>query len=139
MRTICNSDEAAAFRAIQDRLAPMYRDIFFDDNAPRTVVVVPSLSLDQEVLAKISGVHHYEERMLCLLLLLRLPRTEVIFLTSKPVPETIIDYYLHMLPGIPAQHARRRLKLFSCHDGSSMPLSEKLLARPRLLERIRQG
>ena len=132
-------DDAAAFRALQDRLGPMYRDIFFDDNAPRTVVVVPSLSLDQEVLGKISGVHHYEERMLCLLLLLRLPRTELVFLTSKPVPETIIDYYLHMLPGIPAQHARRRLKLFSCHDGSAMALSEKLLARPRLLERIRQA
>jgi hypothetical protein len=44
-----------------------------------------------------------------------------------------------MLPGIPAQHARRRLKLFSCHDGSAMALSEKLLARPRLLDRIRQA
>jgi hypothetical protein len=134
-----NNDEAVAFQAIQDRLGPMYRDIFFNDNAPRTVVVVPSLSLDQEVLGKISGVHHYEERMLCLLLLLRLPRTELVFVTSKPVPETIIDYYLHMLPGIPAQHARRRLKLFSCHDGSPIPLTEKLLARPRLLERVRQA
>jgi hypothetical protein len=86
-----HGDEAAAFRAIQDRLGPIYREIFFDGNAPRTVVVVPSLSLGQEVLAKISGVHHYEERMRCLLLLLllRLPRTEVIFLTSKPVSETI--------------------------------------------------
>ncbi len=73
--------------------------------------------------------------MLCLLPLLR---TEVIFLTSKPVPESIIDYYLHMLPGIPVQHARRRLKLFSCHDGSAIPLTEKQLARPRLPERIRQ-
>ena len=52
-------DDAAAFRALQDRLGPMYRDIFFDDNAPRTVVVVPSLSLDQEVLGKISGTQFF--------------------------------------------------------------------------------
>jgi hypothetical protein len=41
------------------------------------VVVVPSLSLDAEELAKILGVHHYEERMLCILMLLRMPRTHM--------------------------------------------------------------
>lgn len=105
--------------------------------APRTILIVPSLSMDQEVLASISGAHHYEERMLCYLMLLRLPRTRVIYVSSYPIPESIIDYYLHLLPGIPAQHARSRLTLFSCHDGSSTPLTAKILARPRLLARIR--
>jgi len=93
--------------------------------------------MDQEVLAGISGAHHYEERMLCYLMLLRMPRTRVIYVSSYPIPESIIDYYLHLLPGIPAQHARSRLTLFSCHDGSAVPLTAKLLDRPRLLERIR--
>src|SRR5690606_25858063 len=35
-------------------------------------------------------------------------------------------------------HARERLHLFHCHDASWVPLSDKLLARPRLLERIRR-
>ena len=101
------------------------------------MLIVPSLSMDQEVLAGISGAHHYEERMLCYLMLLRMPRTRVIYVSSYPIPESIIDYYLHLLPGIPAQHARSRLTLFSCHDGSAVPLTAKLLDRPRLLERIR--
>ena len=56
-----------------------------------TVVVVPSLTLDQDIMARVSGAHHYEERMLCLLLLLRLPRTNVVYVSSAPVSETIVE------------------------------------------------
>ncbi|MDJ0962421.1 MAG: peptide ligase PGM1-related protein [Acidimicrobiia bacterium] len=115
----------------------MFRRLFADDAAPRTVVVVPSLSLDVGELMKLTGVNHYEERMLCLLMLLQLPRTRVVYLTSEPIHPTIIDYYLHLLPGIPGRHARERLTLLNCDDGSMVPLTEKLLARPRLLQRIR--
>lgn len=125
------------FAAIQKRLPPMFESVFPDPLAARTVVVIPSLTLDAEELAKISGIHHYEERMLCLLMLLQLPRTNLIFVTSQPVHEAVIDYYLHLLPGIPGYHARRRLTLLSCHDGSSISLTQKILKRPRLLSRIR--
>jgi len=128
--------KAGDFHALQARLAKTFES-FAEHDAPRTVLIVPSLSMDQEVLASISGAHHYEERMLCYLMLLRMPRTRVIYLSSYPIPESIIDYYLHLLPGIPAQHARSRLTLFSCHDGSATPLTEKVLNRPRLLDRIR--
>ena len=57
-------EERQQFAEIQTYLAPIYRDIFPDRVAPRTVIIVPSASLDYEVLSKISGVHHYEERML---------------------------------------------------------------------------
>lgn len=124
------------FRDMQAQLGRSFRELFSDPNAARTVVILPSLSLDREVLEKISGVHHYEERMICLLLLLRLPRTRVILVTSTPIAEPIIDYYLHLLPGVPAQHARARLTLLSCHDSSPVPLTAKLLARPRLLQRL---
>ncbi len=131
--------ERQRVRELQYRFARSFATIRDDRNAPRTVVIVPSLSLDQEVLARISGVHHYEERQLCTLLLLRFPRTRVIYLTSTPIAEPIIDYYLHLLPGIPAQHARRRLTLISCDDASPTPLTEKLLERPRVLQRIREA
>ncbi|WP_420631648.1 peptide ligase PGM1-related protein [Candidatus Leptofilum sp.] len=125
------------FATIQKRMAPMFETVFPDPLAPRTVIVIPSLTMDAEELNKISGIYHYEERMLCLLMLLQLPRTNLIFVTSQPVHEAIIDYYLHLLPGIPGYHARRRLTLLSCHDGSSISLTEKILQRPRLLDRIR--
>ena len=130
--------ELEAFANLQARLAPMYRRVFSDRQAPRTVVVVPSLSLDLEVQAKITGVTHYEERMLCLLMLLRLPRTRLVYVTSQPVHPAVIDYYLHLLPGVPTRHALERLTLLDCDDGSPLALTEKILDRPRLVSRIRE-
>lgn len=131
------AEELERFRALQAHFSRSYTEIYADSNAPRTVVIVPSLSFDLDVIAKISGVHHYEERMLCLLLLLRMPRTHVVYVTSTPIPEAIIDYYLHLLPGVPSLHARRRLTLVSCDDASPAVLTRKILERPRVLERIR--
>jgi hypothetical protein len=131
------ADELARFQMLQAGFSASYRTLFDDPSLPRTVLIVPSLSLDQDVLAKVSGAHHYEERMLCLLLLLRLPRTRLIYLTSTAISETIIDYYLHLLPGVPGGHARQRLTLISCDDASAAPLAAKILQRPRLLARIR--
>ena len=134
-----SEEERRRFAELQAQLGPMFKRIFPNRQAPQTVVVIPSLSLDRDVLARITGVHHYEERMLCLLMLLQFPRTNVVYVSSQPIHDTIIDYYLHLLPGIPSKHARQRLTLLSCHDSSSMPLSQKILERPRLLERIREA
>ncbi|WP_428484673.1 peptide ligase PGM1-related protein [Rhodopila sp.] len=133
------AEERAAFARLQTTLPDMFRHIFPDRTAPRTVVVLPSMSIDQDVMSKITGAHLYEERMLGMLMLLRLPRTRLIYLTSQPIPETIIDYYLHLLQGVPAQHARARLTLLTCFDSSVRPLTEKILARPRLLTRLRDA
>jgi len=133
------ADELAAFRKLQAQFSSSFKEVFADASLPRTVLIVPSLTLDQQVMTKICGVHHYEERMLCLLLLLRMPRTRVIYVTSMPIHETIIDYYLHLLPGVPGVHARRRLTLISCDDASPAPLTRKILDRPRILDRIREA
>ena len=130
--------ERARFAELQAGFARSYPRLVADPKAPRTVVVLPSLSLDAEVMARISGVHHYEERMLGMLFLLRLPRTRVVFVTSQPVPEPAIDYYLGLLAGVPHAHARARLHLVACHDGSDRPLAEKVLERPRLVDRLRE-
>ncbi len=133
------TDETQAFAALQARLAPLFREVFPDRHAQRTVIVLPSLSLDTDVLAKISAAHHYEERMLGMLMLLRLPRTRVIYLTSAPIPEPVVDYYLHLLPGVPASHARARLTLLSCHDRSATPLTQKILDRPRFVAALQRA
>src|ERR671917_176956 len=132
-----SAEELRRFAQIQERLEPLARRLLSDPGAPQTVVVDPSLTLDTEELAKISGVHHYEERLLCMLMLLRLPRTHLVFVTSQPIATAIVDYFLHLLPGVPLRHARRRLTLLSCHDASDVPLTKKILERPRLVERIR--
>ena len=100
-------------------------------------MVVPGLSVDQELLARIDGLPHYEERQLTMLMLLRMPNTRIVFLTSTAIDPSIIDYYLQLLPGIPHEHARRRLTLLAAHDGSPVSLTRKILDRPRLLARVR--
>ncbi|MEM6486803.1 MAG: peptide ligase PGM1-related protein [Pseudomonadota bacterium] len=130
-------DEAAAFRRLQERFATGYSAVFENDAVARTVIVLPSLTLDTEVLAKISGVIHYEQRLLCHLLLLRLPQARIVYLTSEPIPPAIVDYYLSLMPGVPRDHAAQRLTLLSCHDASPRALVDKVLERPRLIERIR--
>lgn len=131
--------ERGIFLSLQTRLEPMFREVYADPLAERTVVVIPGLSLDQETLAHIVGAPHYEERQLSMLMLLRLPRTRVVFVTSTPVDPVIIDYYLSLLSGIPSDHARRRLTLLSAYDSSARSLTSKILARPRLLQRIRDA
>ena len=131
--------EREIFLSLQARLEPMFREVYADPLAERTVVVIPGLSLDQETLAHIAGAPHYEERQLSMLMLLRLPRTRVVFVTSTPVDPVIIDYYLSLLSGIPSGHARRRLTLLSAYDSSARSLTSKILARPRLLQRIRDA
>jgi PGM1 C-terminal domain len=134
-----SAEELERFAALQAKLGPLARRVISDSRAPQTVVVVPSLTLDIEEMAKIPGAHHYEERLLCMLMLLRRPRTHVVYVTSQHIATAIVDYYLHLLPGIPLRHARARLTLLSCHDSSDAPLTQKILDRPRLVERIRSA
>lgn len=132
-------EELALFKSIQEQFGEQFEKAFPDKLAYKTVVVVPSLTLDQEILSKVKGVVHYEERLLCMLMLLRMPRTHVIYLTSTTIDPVIVDYYLHLLPGITGYHAMQRLTLLSCYDASSKSLTEKILERPRLVQRIRKS
>lgn len=127
--------ELAAFAELQARLPPLFRKVFADPLAPRTVVVVPGLSMDLEALAKVTGALHYEERQLSMLMLLRLPNTRIVFLSSTPIEPAIVDYHLQLLAGVP--DARRRLVLLSASDAAAQSLTQKILDRPRLLQRIR--
>jgi hypothetical protein len=126
------------FRRLQAQLRDRWCSTDAFDIAEHHILVVPSLSLDQEELQKIEGVNHYEERLLFSLIRLRNPNTRLVYVTSQPLHPSIVDYYLELLPGIPSSHARDRLTLFSTYDSSRKPLTQKLLERPRLLERIRK-
>lgn len=99
--------------------------------------MVPSLTLDQAELTKLEGASFYEERLLFLLIRLRDPRARVVYVTSQPVHPVILDYLLQLLLGIPASHARARLTMLCAYDASPRSLTEKILERPRLIERIR--
>jgi hypothetical protein len=109
------------------------------EEEPHTSVIVPSLTLDQSELRKLPGANFYEERLLFLLIRLRNPRARLVYVTSQAVHPIILEYYLQFLAGIPASHARSRLTLLCADDASPRSLTEKILERPRLIERIRAG
>jgi hypothetical protein len=67
---------------------------------------------------------------------LRQPRLRMIYVTSMPISPSVVEYYLALLPGVIPSHARSRLTLVAVNDSSSASLSEKLLARPRLLAQV---
>ena len=133
------SNESRDFKELQRKFLVQYQSVFSDRMAKKAVVIIPSLTLDQEILEKIDGVIHYEERMLFMLMLLRMPNMHIVYVTSTPVHNIIMDYYLHLLPGIINYHARQRLKTLACFDVSKKSLTQKILERPRLIERIRKS
>jgi hypothetical protein len=131
--------EIAAFQELQPRLAHLWNALSAREEEPYTSVVVPSMTLDPVELRKLPAASFYEERLLFLLIRLRNPRARLVYVTSQPVHPLILDYYLQLLAGVPASHARARLTLLCAHDASPRSLTEKILERPRLIQRIRYG
>lgn len=128
-----------AFDALQKKLVKMWEMIgssiadHYEEN--HSLVVIPSITVDIELAS--SAQQAYEERMLFLLFLLRKPEIRLIYISSLPIHEKIINYYLELIPGVISTHARKRLFLLSPEDGSARPLSQKVLDRPHLIKQIR--
>lgn len=136
---LTREQELAEFERLKVRLAEVWDTLTMQEETPHTSVVVPSLNLDQSELRKITGSSFYEERLLFLLIRLRNPRARMVFVTSQPIHPLVLEYYFEFLVGVPASHARARLTLLCAYDASPRSLTEKILERPRLIERIRAG
>ncbi len=127
---------AAGFDALEAALPDMTH-VNDQANESYCLVVVPSMSFDQQLLQNVVGVEHYEERLLALLLQLHSPTMRLVFCSSARIPEVVVGYYLNLIPGVPVSHSRARLTMISCDDLSSRPLTEKLLERPGRMREIR--
>jgi hypothetical protein len=138
-RRLSELDEEERYRSFEDLQVamPAVWESMRLDLADESVVVVPSISIERTTAGSGTVQQALEERALFLLLLLRQPRLRMIYVTSQPVSESIVEYYLGLLPGVIPSHARARLTLVPVGDASPVPLSAKLLARPRLLKQIR--
>jgi hypothetical protein len=137
--TLPDLDEQQRYEAydrLQRRL-PAIWEAMRTDHASESAVIVPSISLERTTAGSGTLMQAMEERALFLLLLLRQPMLRLVYVTSGPIDEEIVEYYLGLLPGIIPSHARRRLHLVSVGDASPRPLSAKLLERPRLLRHVR--
>lgn len=131
--------EIDEFERLKPRLRDLWDALTAREEEPYTSVVIPSLTLDQSELSKLEAASVYEERLLFLLIRLRNPQAHMVYVTSQPIHPLILEYYFQLLVGIPASHARARLTLLCAHDASPRSLTEKILERPRLIQRIRYG
>jgi hypothetical protein len=131
--------DAAAFERIQRGLGPFWPDMTLRRRSgERTLIVLSSVSL--AVPAHLGPLlPAYEERYLSFVLTLaQAPLTTVVYITSQPMLPRLLEYYLELIPGVDAEDVRRRLITVSVGDGSPRPLAEKVLERPRLIERLRR-
>ena len=112
---------ALSFRDLQQELRPEWIAPAGGEGTDLDVLVLPSLSMDRAQMALVTGAHHYEERQLFALVRLRDPGVRMVYVSSKPLADLVVDAVLELLPGIPASHARRRLHLFDTDDASDRP------------------
>ena len=139
-RTLSQLDEEQRYSEY-DRLQARMPDVWAlmrREVQDESVVVVPSMSLGGSSSPSGTANQAMEERSLFLTLLLRQPQLRMIYVTSMPITESIVEYYLGLLPGVIPSHARRRLTLLSVNDSTPRPLSAKLLEHPRLLRQVRR-
>jgi len=135
---ISDREAEIRFEKLQAKLIPLWRSISGLDPAEQgeqTVVVVPSQSIEFD--CKGAEMQSYEERMLFMLMLLRQPKTRLIYVTSQTILPTTLDYYLSLLPGVISTHAMTRFVNVAPEDRSPRSLTMKLLERPHLCAKIR--
>lgn len=126
------------FEKLQAKLIPLWesiRGLDPEEQGEQTVVIVPSQSIEFD--CKGAEMQSYEERMLFLLMLLRQPRTRMIYVTSQTILPTTLDYYMSLMPGVITSHAMDRFINVAPEDRSPRALTTKLLERPHLCEKIR--
>ena len=110
-RQLSQLDEDERYRVFDDLqlTMPSVWESMRLDLEDESVVVVPSISIERTTPGSGTVMQAMEERALFQLLLLRQPRLRIIYVTSQPVRESIIEYYLGLLPGVIPSHARERL------------------------------
>src|SRR4029079_8263838 len=109
-RRLSQLDEHERYRHLDDLqlTMPNVWESMRLDMEDESVVVVPSISIERATPGSGTVMQALEERALVLVLLTRPPRLRMIYVTSQPISESIIEYYLGLLPGVIPSHARER-------------------------------
>ena len=105
---------------------------------PHVVVTLPSFHLDRAVYEHYGDrVPPLENRYLYALLRAREPGTEMVCLSSLPVPDAILDGYLSLLAPAERMRVLAHSRLMCADDPSWRPLAEKLLDRGDIVDELR--
>ncbi|MEI7952525.1 MAG: carboxylate-amine ligase, partial [Synechococcaceae cyanobacterium ELA182] len=83
-----------SFAELQAQLRPEWGREHDGNGVDFDLLMLPSLSVDRAQLELIEGVHNYEERQLFSLIRLRDPGVRMVYVTSKLLPELVVDSVL---------------------------------------------
>ena len=131
---------ASAFETLQaEKLLDAWRADLPGARTPHVLVALPSYSVDRSLLEHFGDrVPPLEHRYVYALLQARSPFTRVVYLSSLPVADDVVDGYLELLDSAtPADDVRGRSLLLSTGDTSPRPVAEKLLDRGDLIDSLR--
>ncbi|KAL7494452.1 hypothetical protein ACHAWT_003145 [Skeletonema menzelii] len=124
-----------------------------ESRTTKTVVVIPSIDLDKKELTRMccDQVEFYEERQLFHLLMAGDPSVRIIYLTSRPVDESVVKYYLSLShdEDIDAAHYQSNLfcdvhnmlpRVIMIHVPSTecISLSDKILRQKKLITLLQE-
>lgn len=98
------------------------------------LLLVPSTNASPSTLASIAGLDSWPERHLIELRHLQHPEHRMVVVTPVAINDACLDAVLQLLPAAPPHWWRQRLQCINLNDHSPISLTNKLLARPRLLE-----
>lgn len=112
----------------------------FDYEGERTIVVIPGLNDSPARLKQIPQLHKHEERFLFFLFLLKYKKTKLIYITSKKLTTSLVNYYLEMI--FKAEDEKRealnRLFLINLDNPKSISLAQKILESPKTIVKIKK-
>lgn len=122
------------------------------NDTTKTVVVIPSIDLDKKELTRMcADIEFYEERQLFHLLMAGDPSVRIIYLTSRPVDESVVKYYLSVShhEDIDAAHYQSNLfcdvhnmlpRVIMIHVPSTkcISLSDKILRQKKLISLLQE-
>ena len=93
LSALSEDERYRVFDTLQPTMASVW-EAMRRDYDDESVVVVPSISIDKPGGSGGTIMQAMEERALFLLLLLRQPRLRMIYVTSQPISESTVEYYL---------------------------------------------
>jgi len=131
---------AAGFARLQrERLYAAWEADRPGSHAPRVVITLPSYSLDRSVYEHFGArLGPLEHRYLYIILRASQPGARVIYFSSRPVPDYVVDGYLGLVPASTRELVRRNSLLLSPDDPSPRPLADKIIENRSVLDAARQ-
>lgn len=129
---------AESFEELQARLGEAWALNRPSVGKEHVLIALPSFSVGESLLS------HYADRipalehryLLAMLMLWRIEACEMIFLSTTPPADEILDYYCSIVPQMRGQYMRRRFHHVSVPDTSARSIAAKVLDRPEILDGI---